>query len=126
MKSGGDRSQEGRAGEEIAAKYLRKRGFQILRRNWRGRSGEIDLIARDGDTLVFVEVKAGASDRWGGPEEAVTPLKQRKLIMAAQEFVCRGRISDRPMRFDVIAVLTGDGEPQVRHLPDAFQPGGRL
>lgn len=120
MTAGGDRSASGIAGEKAAARFLKCKGMKILRRNWKGRSGEIDLIARDGETLVFVEVKARDSEKWGAPEEAVTPAKQRCLTSAALDFISRYRISDRPMRFDVVTVLLGDGSPDIQHFTDAF------
>jgi len=116
----------GRKGETLAADFLKRRGFRILQRNWSGRFGEIDLIAREKEALVFVEVKTRASDLWGGPEEAVTTAKQRRLIKTAREFAHRHRLEDTPMRFDVIAIETDSGDkPVVRHYPDAFHPGSR-
>jgi putative endonuclease len=122
MTAGGDRSIQGIAGEKAAAQFLRRKGMKVLRRNWKGRSGEIDLIVRDGDVLVFVEVKARSSERWGAPEDAVTPAKQIHLTSAATEFVARHRVRDRLLRFDVVSVLLTDEGPVIQHFTDAFPP----
>lgn len=109
MGKGADAHRLGRAGEELAAQYLAEAGFVIVARNWRGRAGEIDLVARDVsadiDHLVFCEVKARSTDRWGSPSEAVTPEKQRRLRRLAGEFLAGGRggCHDTPwVRFDVV------------------------
>ena len=114
-KSAGDR------GEALAAGFLRKIGYEILRRNFRSRLGEIDLIARDGEEVVFVEVKTRSSERWGEPEDAVTRGKQRRLYQAAKQFADHNRLHDRTLRFDVVSVLLADGrEPEFTHFKDAF------
>ena len=114
----------GDRGERVAASALRRRGMRILRRNYRTRHGEVDLIARDGDVLVFVEVKAR---RRGDPAEAVTPEKQRRLTLAALHFLKRHGLLECRSRFDVVAVLWPDegGDPAVEHYPDAFEAHGR-
>ncbi len=106
----------GEKGEDAACRFLKTRGYQIVARNWRARVGEIDIIARDGDVLVFVEVKARSGDGFGGPEAAVHPGKQRRLIRTAMAFMASTQC-DLPMRFDVVAMLPG----KVRLLRDAFQ-----
>ena len=111
----------GPRGERLAAKFLKRLGYRILRRNWNSKFGEIDLIARDGDEVVFVEVKTRASRAWGDPEEAVTPAKRRKLSRTAVEFVERHRLREYPLRFDIVAiVLPKDGDPEFEHFKDAF------
>ena len=122
MTAGGDRSIQGIAGEQAAARFLRRKGMKVLRRNWKARSGEIDLIVRDGDALVFVEVKARSSEHWGAPQDSVTPAKQCRLTRAAEEFVSRFRVSDRPLRFDIVSVLLAEDGPVIQHFPDAFSP----
>lgn len=115
------REATGQAGEKLAELFLKKIGYVILQRNWRTRSGEIDLIARDGDEVVFVEVKTRASDKWGSPEMAANATKRRRLIRAAREFAARKRLEDTPMRFDVVAIILADGaEPVIEHFEDAF------
>ena len=111
----------GRAGEHIAARFLKKIGYRILRRNCRSRHGEIDLIARDGDAVVFVEVKTRSSRTWGDPETAVTPTKQRRMAHAAITFAEKHRLREHPLRLDVVAVLTEAGhEPEIKHFKNAF------
>ena len=116
------RSDIGPAGERLAARFLRKQlGYRILRRNCRSKLGEIDLIARDGNEVVFVEVKTRSSRTWGDPEAAVTPAKRRKLCRAAAAFAAQNHLRERPLRFDVVAVLLEEGrEPELRHYKDAF------
>lgn len=113
--------EAGRQGERLAARFLRRQGFRILRRNCRARGGEIDLIARDGDEVVFVEVKTRTSRQWGDPEDSVTPTKQRRISLAASSFADRYRLHTRPLRFDVVAVLLPeDGPTEFRHYRNAF------
>ena len=114
----------GDRGERAAGRYLRRRGLRLITRNYRTSQGEIDLIARDGPTLVFVEVKAR---RRGAPAEAVTPEKQRRLTLAALHFLKRHRLLDCPCRFDVVAVVWPEGRrhPEIEHLPAAFEAVGR-
>ena len=111
----------GEQGERLAEEFLRKLGYKILRRNWRSRLGEIDLIARDGDEVVFVEVKLRSSADWGDPQEAVDPGKRRSICLAASDFADRNRLHGHTLRFDVVAVLLpDDGAPEIRHYKDAF------
>ena len=111
----------GNRGEREAARFLRKRGYRILVRGYRTRRGEIDLIARDGDTLVFVEVK---TRRTGQPAEAVTPEKQRRLALAGLEFVKKYGLRGQRARFDVIAIVWPDDRrpPTIEHFRHAFEP----
>ena len=116
-----DRAESGRAGERLAERFLRKKGCRVIRRNCRSSLGEIDLVMRDGDEVVFVEVKTRTSRQWGEPEDAVTPSKQRKIGREAVRFATRHNLRERPLRFDVVAVLLEDGaEPEFRHYENAF------
>ena len=111
----------GEVGERLAADFLRRSGYKILRRNCRTRLGEIDIVARDGDEVVFVEVKTRSSKSWGLPEDAISAAKRRKISRAAIAFADRHRLRERALRFDVVAVLLEEGrEPQVRLYKDAF------
>jgi len=101
--------------EEQACTYLRAQGYRIVARNWRTRSGEIDIVARDRDVLVFVEVKARADDRFGGPEGAVDRVKQQRMIRTAGAFL-QATECELPARFDVVAIRP-DGVHLIR---DAF------
>jgi putative endonuclease len=114
----------GNRGEEAAAQYLRREhGFRILVRSYRTAWGEIDLIARDGDTLVFIEVKAR---RQGTPAEMVTPEKQRRLTLAALHFLKRHKLLEQRCRFDVVAIVWPENgsAPQIEHIRDAFPAVG--
>ena len=107
----------GGRGERIAETYLVEKGFELVERSYRCRLGQIDLVMRDGATLVFVEVKNRSSSLFGSPEEAVDGRKQRKLARLAEAFLQHRRLRDVPLRFDVVAIL-GD---EIRHIPDAFR-----
>jgi putative endonuclease len=109
-------------GEMAAEKFLRKKGYRIVTRNFRARNhGEIDIIAVDGDTLCFVEVKARVSEAFGGPEAAVTKKKQLRIVRAAQYYISRKKLHEVPCRFDVVSVRLGQDAPQVEVIRDAFQ-----
>jgi putative endonuclease len=110
----------GDRGESEAARCLRRKGFRILERGYKTERGEIDLIARDGDTVVFVEVK---TRRHGEPAEAVTPEKQRRLTLAAMQFLKRHRLFEQRSRFDVVAVVWPDPHraPTIEHIHNAFE-----
>ncbi len=111
----------GEQGERLAEEFLRKLGCKILRRNWHSRLGEIDLIVRDGDEVVFVEVKLRSSGDWGALQEAVNSGKRRSVCLAASEFADRNRLHGCTLRFDVVAVLLPPGgAPEIRHYKDAF------
>lgn len=114
----------GDRGERAAAKFLRRRGLRVLLRGYRTKWGEIDLIARDGDTLVFVEVKAR---RQGVPVEAVTPEKERRLTLTALHFLRKYGLLEARSRFDIVAIIWPDqrGQPQIEHFPNAFETVGR-
>jgi putative endonuclease len=98
-----DRRGLGRHGEELAARHLADKGFHIVARNWRCQSGEIDLIARDGDDLAFVEVRTRRGQAYGSPEESVTPAKQARLAALAETYV-QAEAWPGNWRIDVIAV----------------------
>lgn len=113
----------GRWGEEEAACYLRRLGMKIIERNFRTPVGEVDIIARQGRTLVFVEVKTRRSDAFGTPQEAVGPTKQRQILRAAQWYLTGGAGRGLQPRFDVIAVRPGAEGARVEHIPNAFGIG---
>lgn len=116
-----DRQQLAREGEELAARYLIDAGWTILERNYRyGRGGEIDIIAREGDYTVFVEVKTRRSLACGAPEYAITPAKQRQVMRVARGYMwLRGR-GELLCRFDVVAVSIIRGIPRINHIRNAF------
>ena len=120
----------GARGETIAADYLRRKQYAILAANWRCRRGEIDLIARDGVTLVFVEVRTRSSNRMGSPEESVTPAKQRRLAELAETYLLfaetQGRPWTGPWRIDVVAIRvrgSDGGLVDINHLENAVEGG---
>ena len=114
------RLQLGKLGEEAAARFLVQRGFSIVARNHRTPIGELDIVARDRRHLLFVEVKTRRSAVFGAPAEAVGPRKQRQIVRAAQWYLATARYPDLQPRFDVIAVIVGQGEPAISHIPNAF------
>lgn len=122
-----ERHERGRRGEDEAARVLKKKGYKILERNFRGRFGEIDIVAKDGKSVVFVEVKTrSATDAdYGTPGEAVGAKKRDRIIKAAQEWLRRCKDNDRQARFDVVEVIIredGDGEEGLTAtiIEDAF------
>jgi len=115
----------GDRGERAAAKYLKQQGYRILARQSRSRIGEIDLIALDGETVVFVEVKTRSSHAAGHPSEAVTYTKRKQLTRAALVWLKRRRLLDSRARFDVVAITWSDrGPPTIEHDQNAFEPVG--
>jgi putative endonuclease len=116
----------GNEGERRAAKYLRGLGYRILARQSSGRIGEIDLIALEGETIVFVEVKTRRSQAAGHPVEAVTPAKQRKLTNVALAYLKRHGLLERRARFDVVTIIwpSGARHPEITHYRNAFEPTG--
>lgn len=110
----------GTNGELLAVNFLKKLGYQILESNWRSGKREIDIVAADGQQLVFVEVKTRRSRRFGYPEEAVTPAKQQHLKAAAEDYCCRYGWHQE-IRFDVISIdYKSDTDAVVVHFRDAF------
>ena len=116
-----ERDALGQRGENVAARHLRNLGYTIIVRNFRCNLGEIDIVAKDGKTLVFVEVKTRTADE-PTPEDQVNSPKQHQITKAAKLYLSRYGIPQPPARFDVIAVIWPDGrEPQIRHTPHAFE-----
>lgn len=108
----------GREKEELAEEYLCQQGYKILEKNFYGRFGEIDIIAREGDTLVFAEVKYRKSERLGNPLEAVDARKQKRICRTALYYFAKHHISDStPCRFDVIGIIGDD----ITHIKNAFE-----
>lgn len=106
-------TERGRRGEALAEQALRAHGYEIIERNWRCPVGEIDLVARDGEVIVFVEVKLRGSDAFGTPEEAVTEAKQTRLLQAGAAYLAEHGLDDVPCRIDVVAIeLAPSGKVQ--------------
>jgi putative endonuclease len=116
-----DRKQLGRWGEDLAANHLTSAGCTILARNWRTRHGEIDIIARDGESIAFVEVKTRRGTQFGLPEEALTPAKATRLTKLAQAYISEHELYETDWRIDLIAVqLDSRGRLlRLEHIPNA-------
>ena len=107
------RQNLGKTGEDLAVEELTAQGYAILERRYRTRYGEIDIVARDGGTIVFVEVKARATAEFGTAAEAITPYKQRRLASMAVDYLARNHLTDQPCRFDVVAIDDAESEAPV-------------
>ena len=116
-----DNKTLGERGEELATAYLRGRKFAIIERNFRCKGGEVDIIAREGKTLVFIEVKTRRTLSFGPPQLAVTPFKQRQISKAALTWLAKKKLFYASARFDVIAIHIPDHKvPVIDHIMDAF------
>lgn len=113
----------GRSGEDEGVAWLRRQGYRVRERNVASRPGEIDVVASDGDTLCFIEIKARSSGTYGAAIEAVPPSKQRKITRAASLYLVRNP-HDGPCRFDVLAMDLADGEWRFTLVRDAFSVPG--
>ena len=111
---------KGKIGEDIAMEYLIKNGYEILGQNYYYNHGEIDIVAKEGKTLVFVEVKSRRSKKFGEPEESVTPKKQELLRRTAEGYVIAKNIGEIDCRFDVVTVMMNNGKTECRILKDCF------
>ena len=112
--------QFGKKSERLAADFLKRTGYRILETNYRSKLGEIDIIAKEKDTLVFVEVKARNTSRFGSPKAAVTPAKQRKISMVALDYLKRSGQTEASARFDVVAIDTASGKIDIEVIKNAF------
>ena len=117
-----DRIVKGKIGEAAAVSYLKNKGYRIAEINWETDIGELDIVAYSGGTLIFVEVKARASLKYGMPSEAVDLRKQRKLSMMAAQYIKCKKLFDIPARFDVIEIV-GDW---INHIENAFESRIRM
>lgn len=116
------KTEVGERGEAVAEAYLKGKKYRVIERNFRCRGGEVDIIARDGQTLVFVEVKARQTLNYGPPQLAVTPFKQRQISKAALTWLAKNKMEDQPARFDVVAITLPDHDvPEIEHIRDAFE-----
>ena len=110
----------GKMAEDLACGELEHRGYTILARRYRRSRGELDIVARDGPTLVFVEVKARDGRAFGDGAAAVTEAKQRRIVRLAAEYVARSRLPECPFRFDVVSIQFDTGCPVIEVFPNAF------
>ena len=114
----------GLEGETRACRALEASGYRVLQRRYRTRVGELDIVARHDQTIVFVEVKTRCGSEFGDPAASVTAQKQRRLVVMATDYLVRHGLTRVPVRFDVVAItLTPAQEPTVTVFPDAFRPG---
>ena len=115
------RQKFGEKGESLATWFLKKNGYKIVEQNYRNQLGEIDIIAKDKKTLVFVEVKSRRSTRFGNPKWAVTPKKQRKISTVALYYLKTTNQMDAKARFDVVAITSNRDQPQIEIVKNAFE-----
>ena len=111
--------KQGHAAESKALRYLERRGLRLLTRNYRTKSGEIDLIMQQEETLVFIEVRYRQSSKFGSAVESVTPSKQHKLLLTANQFLQQNGV-ETPCRFDVVGI-SGRDQTEIEWIQDAFQ-----
>jgi putative endonuclease len=111
----------GKKGEEVALRFLKKRGYRIIEKNYVCKMGEMDIIAREKDTLVFIEVKTRTSAMFGPPQLAVNSSKQRQLSKVALNYLKEKHLEDQKARFDVVAILLEEKGEQIELIQDAFE-----
>lgn len=117
-----NRTQFGKGGEDLAVSHLKRKGYKIIDRNFRTPRGEIDIVARHRDTLVFVEVKTRRSLKFGNPKGAITPAKRRKISLVALEYLLKTRGTTRiKARFDVVTIQQTADRPMVEVIANAFE-----
>lgn len=118
----------GAYGEQAAISYLETQGYKILQKNYRCKLGEIDIIAADGDTMAFIEVKTRRSEKFGQPCDSVNYRKQNQIVKTAMCYISQRNLTDWMSRFDVVEVLIGMGEniKSIRLIKNAFEYSGRL
>ncbi|MDX2180777.1 MAG: YraN family protein [Bryobacteraceae bacterium] len=121
LRFGNAAAAMGRRGEDLAHRFLRDHGFMVVARNYRLASGaaEIDLVARDGETLVFVEVKSRATEEFGSPDRAVGLEKQRHMLRAALDYTRRADVEWREVRFDIVSIVFSE-PPAIKHMRDVL------
>jgi putative endonuclease len=111
----------GKAGEEDAVRFLKNKGYKLLRQNYKTKLGEIDIVAQDKETLCFIEVKTRSSFIFGHPSEALTQAKQRKLSQVALFFLKEHNLIKKKARFDVVTVAYSEDKPQLELIKNAFE-----
>ena len=115
-----EKKELGKRGEDLALRFLKRKGYKIVERNYVCKMGEMDIIAQEKDTLVFVEVKTRTSMDFGPPQLAVTPTKQIQLSKVALNFLKEKRVEDVKARFDVVAILLRPSQEKIELIRDAF------
>ena len=115
-----DRKELGKKGEELALRFLKKRGYRVVEKNYVCKMGEMDIIAREKDTWVFIEVKTRTSTIFGPPQLAVNSSKQRQLSKVALNYLMEKKLEDMKARFDVVAILLEEKREDIELIRDAF------
>jgi putative endonuclease len=110
----------GKIGEDLACQELQRRGYAILARRYRRRGGELDIVARDGQTVVFVEVKTREGCEFGAGAESVTRFKRRRMASVALDYMARNNLMECPCRFDVVSIDMGESKPRIELYQNAF------
>ena len=110
----------GKIGEDLACDELQRRGYAILARRYRRRGGELDIVARDGQTMVFVEVKTREGCEFGAGAESITRLKRRRMASVALDYMARNKLAECPCRFDVVSIDMGEQPPRIELYQNAF------
>jgi putative endonuclease len=116
-----EKKELGKKGEDLAVRFLKKRGYRIIEKNYVCKMGEMDIIAKEKDTLVFVEVKTRTSTTFGPPQLAVNPTKQMQLSKVALSYLKAKQLEDVKARFDVVAILLGPKGEEIELIKDAFE-----
>jgi putative endonuclease len=114
------RQSLGKIGEDLACEELQRRGYAILARRYRRRGGELDIVARDGRTIVFVEVKTREGCEFGAGAESVTRFKRRRMASVALDYMARNKLVECPCRFDVVSIAMGEPAPRIELYQNAF------
>jgi len=120
-----DRRAAGRAAEQLAEAWLVSQGYEVLDRNHTTRRGEVDLVCREGGVICFVEVRSRTGEAQGSPLETITPVKARRVVAAATDWAWQRGKLDAALRFDVVAVRLGEGEPSFELVRNAFDAHGQ-
>ena len=115
-----EKKELGKKGEDLALRFLKKGGYQIIERNYVCKMGEMDIIAREKDILAFIEVKTRTSTTFGPPQLAVNPKKQSQMSKVALYFLKEKKLEDAKARFDVVAILLGPKGAEIELIKDAF------
>ena len=115
-----DKISLGKKGEEVALSYLKSKKYKIIEKNLRNRFGEIDIIAKDKGTLVFIEVKTRTSEAFGTPIQGINERKQERLKQLAMRYLAEKGLIDQEVRFDVLGILQTGKETKIEHIPNAF------
>jgi putative endonuclease len=110
----------GKLGEDLACQELERRGYAILTRRYRRRGGELDIVARDGQTIVFVEVKTREGCEFGAGAESITLFKRRRMTTVALDYLARYKLVERPCRFDVVSIDMDGQQPRIELYQNAF------